>query len=412
VGSALLAWQWWPGEATAGTEPPHDEDAMMLASNVERSSLQPLDARADQRPVARLGDGARRKVESASRSRADARNQAPSSKLVEMGAPSRTDEHRTMPETKPRASSSPPAPKRATVKTPPAPAVPTPTASLAQPSSSAESPARSEGERPDAPSASERTARARLQTGLELLARNDLVRGREVLSQVLLSGRLGPSDERMLRERLATLNERVVFSPEIIPGDPYVTSYTIEAGDALVKLPRKLGVHTDWRFIQRINRISSPERIRAGQKLKVMTGPFHAVINKHDYRMDIYLGDEADPVYVRSFDVGLGEFNSTPEGRFRVRENSRLINPEWVNPRTRDRYLPDDPANPIGEYWIGLEPDEARLASLEGYGIHGTIERESIGRQASMGCVRMLPEDVELVYELLLEGVSRIEIRK
>jgi lipoprotein-anchoring transpeptidase ErfK/SrfK len=45
-----------------------------------------------------------------------------------------------------------------------------------------------------------------------------------------------------------------------------------------------------------------------------------------------------------------------------------------------------------------------------GYGIHGTIEQDSIGRQASMGCIRMRPDDVALVYEMLSEH-STVQIR-
>ena len=93
-----------------------------------------------------------------------------------------------------------------------------------------------------------------------------------------------------------------------------------------------------------------------------------------------------------------------------VKPDSKLVNPEWRNPRTRELFLPDDPANPIGERWIGLVGVDAHLAASEGIGIHGTIEPESIGRQASMGCVRMLPDDVALVYGMLVEG-STVEIR-
>ena len=72
----------------------------------------------------------------------------------------------------------------------------------------------------------------------------------------------------------------------------------------------------------------------------------------------------------------------------------------------------NDPANPIGEHWIGLAPDEERIRGLDGYGIHGTIDLDSIGRQASMGCVRMRPDDVELIYGVLMEDISTVVIRE
>ena len=43
-------------------------------------------------------------------------------------------------------------------------------------------------------------------------------------------------------------------------------------------------------------------------------------------------------------------------------------------------------------------------------GIHGTIEPETIGKDVSMGCIRMLPDDVALAYKLLLPGQSYVFI--
>jgi lipoprotein-anchoring transpeptidase ErfK/SrfK len=65
--------------------------------------------------------------------------------------------------------------------------------------------------------------------------------------------------------------------------------------------------------------------------------------------------------------------------------------------------------NPIGERWIGLE-GVGDAAGYAGYGLHGTIEPSSIGREMSMGCVRMRDADIELVYELLGEQVSVVRI--
>ena len=115
-------------------------------------------------------------------------------------------------------------------------------------------------------------------------------------------------------------------------------------------------------------------------------------------------------MFVRSFDVGLGEDDSTPTGRFVVRENGKLQNPGWVNPRDpSERYEPDDPQNPVGEYWIGID-GLGEDAVYTGYGLHGTIEPATIGQQRSMGCVRLLPDDIALLYETLAGGVSRVRI--
>lgn len=253
-------------------------------------------------------------------------------------------------------------------------------------------------------------ANERVNIGMELLASNRPIEARVALTRALDSGVLDAATAQRVRDTLRELNDRLVFSPEIVEGDPYAFGYTIRPGDALSRLPRGQNLATDWRLIQRINRISRPEAIRAGQRIKLVTGPFHAVVYKRQFRLDLYMGDGAERVFVRSFIVGLGEYDSTPVGTFKVRPHSKLINPEWVNPRTGERFLPDDPANPIGEHWIGLLGVSEGVRDLGGYGIHGTIEPQTIGKQASMGCIRMFAEDVELIYELLVEEHSTIEI--
>ena len=62
----------------------------------------------------------------------------------------------------------------------------------------------------------------------------------------------------------------------------------------------------------------------------------------------------------------------------------------------------DDPLNPLGERWIDLG---------DGYGIHGTIDPDSIGKAELRGCIRMRASDVEEVYDLLTKG-SEVIIRR
>ena len=237
------------------------------------------------------------------------------------------------------------------------------------------------------------------------------VRARRTLSAALAAGRLGPAEASAARDLVTRLNQRLVFSPEVVKGDPFSRAYVVRPGDRLGGIVGRESLKVDWRFIMRINGLLDERFLRAGQRLKLVTGPFHAVVDKSDFRLDLYLGSPPDRVFVASYPVGLGEFNSTPVGRFRVRAASKLVNPAWANPRTGERFGRHDPDNPIGERWIGLEGIDDANRDLAGYGIHGTIEPETVGRQSSMGCVRMLPEDVEVVYEVLMERISTVEIR-
>ena len=121
-------------------------------------------------------------------------------------------------------------------------------------------------------------------------------------------------------------------------------------------------------------------------------------------------GAEPGWVYIRSFPVGLGEKGTTPLGAFTLTERSKLINPHWANPRTGEKFDKDNPKNPIGERWMGLTGLDDKSKAYKSYGIHGTIEPDSIGREMSMGCVRMAAPDVELMYEMLMERVSVVKI--
>ncbi len=247
----------------------------------------------------------------------------------------------------------------------------------------------------------------------ELLGQQQLVAARERLNEALRHPAATEQDRAMIRGDMAVLNEDLFFSPKVYEGDPLAFGYQIQAGDRLSAIAANRGLGVDWRLIQRINNISSPNRIRVGQNLKLVQGPMHAIVDKSDYRLDLYAGPPGAPdqwMYIRSFSVGLGENDSTPVGRFIVRPASKLINPVWRNPRTGEFYAADNPENPIGEHWLGLE-GTGEVAGEEGMGIHGTVEPDSIGRDASMGCVRLVDGDVAVVYECLEESVSEVHIR-
>ncbi|MFI4917002.1 MAG: L,D-transpeptidase family protein [Phycisphaerales bacterium JB060] len=266
-----------------------------------------------------------------------------------------------------------------------------------------------------APAASGRPSAAvatLLERAEEALKSNKPIAAREYYNQALMHERATASDRASIRQQMQDLNQDLIFSPRVYPGDPFSTVYEVQGGDSLARIAQREGVATEYLLIQRVNRMSNPNSIYEGQKLKLVRGPFHAVVSKTAFRMDVYVGppDETDQwMYVRSFPVGLGEHDGTPVGAFTVRRHSKLIDPFWRNPRTGEEFAADDPQNPIGDHWIGLR-GLGQAETYSGYGIHGTIDPDSIGKEMSMGCVRMLPDDVALVYELLTENISQVHI--
>ncbi len=251
--------------------------------------------------------------------------------------------------------------------------------------------------------------------GMRLIEQGRVVEGRAVLSDLLVDGgaRLTFGDAQVIRETLTGVNRLLVFSTKVAADDPLAEAYTVASGDLLIRVAPRYNL--TYQFIETINGIDA-RRIRVGQRIKVVRGPFHAVVDKSDYRMDMYLpgpgGSGARPVYICSFLVGLGEDDSTPLGAWVVRRGGKMSNPNWTNPRNGKYYAANDPMNPVGEHWIGLSGIDDQTRGLTGYGIHGTIEPESVGRSASMGCVRMHTDDVDLVYQMLVEGQSTVTIRE
>jgi lipoprotein-anchoring transpeptidase ErfK/SrfK len=245
-----------------------------------------------------------------------------------------------------------------------------------------------------------------------LLDGGELLKARAILNTALLSGKLSDTDAQLARQQLEQINRSVIFSPQRYPEDPFQASYTVKSGDRLAKIAK--GYDTPWELIARLNNISDPSKIRAGQTLKVIKGPFHAVVDKSDFRMDLYLGSpgERDGLYVMSFPVGLGSDDSTPLGTWMVQPQSKLKNPAYYSPRGEGVIAADDPKNPIGERWIGLEGVDGHAVGKQSYGIHGTIEPASIGKMASMGCIRMLNENVAFVFDLLVEGQSTVVVEQ
>jgi LysM repeat protein len=251
-----------------------------------------------------------------------------------------------------------------------------------------------------------------IESGDRALSSGKPLEARTNWSKALVNPSASSSEQSVLRDRLSKLNEDLVFSPKVTPGDSLCEVYTVVSGDALVKIAKKRELATDWRLIQRINKMANPNSLRVGQKLKLVRGPFHAVVRKSDYRLDLFFGPPDEPEqwqYVRSWTVGLGEGNGTPVGTFIIKKGSKLENPPWANPRTGQKFDKDDPKNPIGEYWLGFQ-GVGSSAPLTGYGLHGTIDPASIGKQMSMGCVRMAADDIKAVYELLVDEVSVVRI--
>lgn len=95
---------------------------------------------------------------------------------------------------------------------------------------------------------------------------------------------------------------------------------------------------------------------------------------------------------VKVYPIAVGAPQSpSPTGTFQI--VNRLTDPTYYSPGL---VIPPGKANPLGTRWMGF--------SAKRFGIHGTNEPQSIGRDASHGCIRMRNRDVEELFELIRVG--------
>jgi len=255
---------------------------------------------------------------------------------------------------------------------------------------------------PPAPTA-DATSRIRtlVEGGKQALAANNPLSARTNFNQALALVPAEP-ERTVVRRELAKLGDEMIFSPRVYENDRLVARYVLQTGDTLAKVAVEHKVTAD--LLAFINGIADKNLIRAGQTIKVIEGPFHAKVDKKTYTLDVLLGE----TLVRQFSVGLGADDSTPNGTWKI--SSKLSNPTYHPPRGGAILAADDPKNPLGERWMGMVGVEGKSVGQERYGIHGTIEPESIGTPSSMGCIRLKNEDVEFLYNCLVEKHSLVVV--
>jgi hypothetical protein len=238
-----------------------------------------------------------------------------------------------------------------------------------------------------------------------------LLAGRGILNEALTSGQFTDADAQSAKDLMTQANQVLIYSPRRFPEDPFQTSYTIAPGDRPVRFAYKFD--TTWEFIARINGIKDPRRLRQGQTLKIVKGPFHAVVSKTTFMVDLYLGSpgEKGSLYVRSYPCGLGRAGSTPTGTWMLQPGGKLKNPKWWGTGDEPAKEADDPNNPLGEFWMGLVGTDGDAVGKEGFGIHGTIDPDSIGKEMSHGCIRLVNDNVEQLYEVLIDGKSTVIVK-
>ena len=132
------------------------------------------------------------------------------------------------------------------------------------------------------------------------------------------------------------------------------------------------------------------------------------VLNLAEYRLYYFPppGPGEAPL-VMTYPMSIGRMDwETPLGMTRIVQKAR--NPSWYPPESvrqehldeglppLPRVVPPGPDNPLGSRSLRL--------AIPGYLIHGTNRPAGVGMRVTHGCIRMFPEDIELLFEKVAIG--------
>lgn len=190
------------------------------------------------------------------------------------------------------------------------------------------------------------------------------------------------------------VDKMITVTPQKVPG---YTSYIVQSGDSLWKVA-KSKFKTPIGFVKWINQ-KKKDSLRPREELKIILGKIKIEVSKSKFFLVAYLDGE-QKLYLRGYKIGLGKHEKTPLGRFVI--ETKKEKPDWWQPGGKVPF--GDPRNPLGTRWMGFK----NTPGLSGYGIHGTSQPNSIGKNQSNGCVRMLNENVEELFPIIDRGTEVI----
>ncbi len=179
--------------------------------------------------------------------------------------------------------------------------------------------------------------------------------------------------------------------------------YTIKKDETLISIARRFNlsfpeimsanssINDPWLLEEGVTIILPTRHILPSNKREGV------VINKGDLRVYYYKNEQ-----IHSYPIGIGRQDwETPIGKAIILNKKK--NPYWTVPESIMKEEPHwpkvvkpGPDNPLGSRAIYL--------SMPGYLLHGTNKPWGVGMKVSHGCIRLYPESIEEMYELIKLG--------
>jgi LysM repeat protein len=130
---------------------------------------------------------------------------------------------------------------------------------------------------------------------------------------------LTPEENSEVDALLGQLAGSVIYSTDHRLEPPHL----VQAGQRLEEIAKQYNV--PWQLLAKINGIQRPDHLQVGQKLKVIRGPFSALIDLGDHRLTVMLARR----YAGKFAISIDPQVTVEEGHWKV--DQKLVTPGNLN---------------------------------------------------------------------------------
>lgn len=216
------------------------------------------------------------------------------------------------------------------------------------------------------------------------LERGELARAHLLLSQWYEDPSLTPSESQQVETLLSQLAGTVVYSTE----HRLEPAHVVQPGETLESIAQQCKV--PWQLLAKINGIPAADQVRPGQQLKVVQGPFSAVVELGKSQLTLMLEGR----YAGSFPITVDPSAAASEGEWVV--DQKLASPDSMGQASVDRLLVLRGQSPTG--------GEAKLT------IAGASSPTSTPL-AAPAAIRVSPRDAAELTDILSVG-STVVIRR
>jgi LysM repeat protein len=188
---------------------------------------------------------------------------------------------------------------------------------------------------------------------------------------------LSGEERQRLIDLLDPLAGKVIYSSESYLEAPY----EIKSDETLYDIAERFQIPVT--LLQNINSISNPDAVWPGTTIKVLRGPFRAVVDTGASKLVLYLGK----YYAGQFSISTGNDPAPQPAEYEVLAKQPGHDYAGADGRVISARSAD---NPYGQWWIDLG---------QGASIHGASE--AITPDGGTGCISLDSADAADVYGIL-----------